>query len=49
MSELSGGKGLMYAEGPRGAATSGVQHALFRKQANDRAKKKKEAQRELDD
>ena len=46
MSELSGGKGLMYAEGPRGSAAVGMKHALFRKQAADKAKKQKEAQRE---
>lgn len=46
MSELSGGTGLVYAEGPRGAAAKGVQHHLFRKQANDRAKQQKEARRE---
>jgi DNA excision repair protein ERCC-3 len=46
MSELSGGTAHVYSEGPRGAAAKGVQHSLFRKQANDRAKQQKEARRE---
>jgi hypothetical protein len=46
MSQLSGGAGLAYAEGPRGAAAKGEQHPLFRKQANEVAKRQKEARRE---
>jgi len=46
MSQLSGGTGLVYAEGPRGGAAKGAQHSLFRKQANDRAKQLKESRRE---
>jgi DNA excision repair protein ERCC-3 len=49
MSELSGGTAHVYSEGPRGAAAKGVQHSLFRKQANDRAKQQKEARREAGD
>ena len=44
MSQLSGGTGLAYAEGPRGAA--GEKHALFRKRDNELAKRQKEARRE---
>ena len=46
MSQLSGGTGLTYAEGPRSAAARGEQHPLFRKRDNELAKRQKEARRE---
>ena len=46
MSQLSGGTGLAYAEGPRSAAARGEQHPLFRKRDNELAKRQKEARRE---
>ena len=37
--------GVSLASSKCGAAAKGVQHSLFRKQANDRAKQQKEARR----